>query len=321
MRGRLFSRGLTSAALLLLSAGLLPQNASAHGFAGDRFFPATIVVDDPAVADELSLPTVATFKNEDNAQETDISVEWSKRITEHFGVSVSPAWTHLAPGGSGLQNLETTAKYQVITDAQTEFMLSVGFSVEWANTGAASVGAENFNTYSPQIFFGKGLGDLPEGANFIRPIAITGQLGYAVPQIGKTVTLSIDPNTQDIDRDIERNAHALEWGLTIQYSLPYLNSHIKAIEGDGAEFLRRLIPLVEASFVTPVSNFSGPQVTTGTINPGVIWSGQEMQFGLEAVIPVNRESGHGVGVIGQVHFYLDDIFPNTIGKPIFEAEK
>ena len=46
-----------------------------------------------------------------------------------------------------------------------------------------------------------------------------------------------------------------------------------------------------------------------------------MQFGLEAVIPVNRESGHGVGVIGQVHFYLDDIFPNTIGKPIFEAEK
>jgi hypothetical protein len=46
-----------------------------------------------------------------------------------------------------------------------------------------------------------------------------------------------------------------------------------------------------------------------------------MQFGLEAVIPVNRESGRGVGVIGQVHFYLDDIFPNTIGKPIFEVEK
>jgi hypothetical protein len=24
-----------------------------------------------------------------------------------------------------------------------------------------------------------------------------------------------------------------------------------------------------------------------------------------------------VGVIGQVHFFLDDIFPNSIGKPIF----
>ena len=321
MRGRLFSRGLTPAALLLLSAGLLPQNASAHGFAGDRFFPATIVVDDPAVADELSLPTVATFKNGDNAYETDISAELSKRITEHFGISISPDWTHLARGGNGFQNLETSAKYQLITDAKTEFMLSVGFSVEWANTGAASVGAENFNTYSPQIFFGKGLGDLPEELNFIRPFAITGQVGYAVPQTGKTVTISVDPDTQEIDRDIDRHAHNLEWGLTLQYSLPYLNSHVKAIEGEGAEFLRRLIPLVEASFVTPVSNFSGPQVTTGTINPGVIWSGQQLQFGVEAMIPVNRESGRGVGVIGQLHFYLDDIFPNTIGKPIFEVEK
>jgi hypothetical protein len=76
---------LAPAALLLLSAELLPQNASAHGFAGDRFFPATIIVDDPAVADELSLPTVATFKNGDDAQETDISAELSKRITEHLG--------------------------------------------------------------------------------------------------------------------------------------------------------------------------------------------------------------------------------------------
>jgi hypothetical protein len=31
----------------------------AHGFAGSRFFPATIVIDDPFVADELSLPTVS----------------------------------------------------------------------------------------------------------------------------------------------------------------------------------------------------------------------------------------------------------------------
>jgi hypothetical protein len=119
---------------LLLAAGLLPQNASAHGFVGDRFFPATIVVDDPAVADELSLPTVSNFKNGDNTYETDISAEWSKRITEHFGVSISPDWTHLSRGGNGFQNLETTAKYQLITDAKTEFMLSVGFSVEWGNT-------------------------------------------------------------------------------------------------------------------------------------------------------------------------------------------
>ena len=35
------------------------------------------------------------------------------------------------------------------------------------------------------------------------------------------------------------------------------------------------------------------------------------------MIPVNRQSGTSVGVIAQIHFFLDDIFPNSIGRPIF----
>jgi hypothetical protein len=35
------------------------------------------------------------------------------------------------------------------------------------------------------------------------------------------------------------------------------------------------------------------------------------------MIPVNRQSGTSVGVIGQLHFFLDDIFPTTLGRPIF----
>ena len=35
------------------------------------------------------------------------------------------------------------------------------------------------------------------------------------------------------------------------------------------------------------------------------------------MIPVNRQSGTSVGAIAQLHFFLDDIFPNSIGKPIF----
>jgi len=41
-----------------------------------------------------------------------------------------------------------------------------------------------------------------------------------------------------------------------------------------------------------------------------------MQFGVEAIIPVTKASGKNVGIIAQLHFYLDDIFPNTIGRPI-----
>ncbi len=39
----------------------VPLTGRAHGFAGQRFFPATIATEDPFVADELSLPTVSTF--------------------------------------------------------------------------------------------------------------------------------------------------------------------------------------------------------------------------------------------------------------------
>ena len=57
-------------------------------------------------------------------------------------------------------------------------------------------------------------------------------------------------------------------------------------------------------------------MTTGTINPGLIWVGSYFQVGVEAIIPVNRDSGTGVGVLGQLHLYLDDIFPRSYGQPL-----
>jgi hypothetical protein len=77
---------------------------------------------------------------------------------------------------------------------------------------------------------------------------------------------------------------------------------------------------VEAQFVAPVANNFGNQfVITGTVNPGVIWVGSYYQVGIEAIIPINRSSGTVVGAIAQLHLYLDDIFPNTIGKPLLES--
>jgi hypothetical protein len=45
---------------------LLPvSQASAHCLVGARFFPATLATDDPCVADEMSLPTVAWSRTGD----------------------------------------------------------------------------------------------------------------------------------------------------------------------------------------------------------------------------------------------------------------
>ena len=71
---------------------------------------------------------------------------------------------------------------------------------------------------------------------------------------------------------------------------------------------------------TPVSNtLTSGTVTTGTVNPGLIYAGNTFQVAIEAVIPLNRDSGSGVGVVGQLHLFLDDIFPTTLGRPIFAS--
>ncbi len=306
------------AAIAALTAFLPVSSAFAHCFVGGRFLPATLNIDDPCVADELSLPTVSAFKNGDDpsARQLDVSWEYSKRITDTFGISIGSTWTHLRPPGgpnaSGWQNLETTFKWQFLTLPQQELVMSVGLNVEWGGTGAQGVGAGRFTTYTPTLFIGKGFGDLPSSAGWLRAFAVTGQVGYAIP--GSNSTTVIDPDTGDID--VEFNPRVLKWGGTLQYSMPYLKSSV--VDLGLPDFVNRLIPIVEASFQTPVSNTAtSGTVTTGTVNPGVIWVGNYAQFAVEAIIPINRESGTGVGVMGQLHLYLDDIFPNSIGKPIF----
>jgi len=55
--------------------------------------------------------------------------------------------------------------------------------------------------------------------------------------------------------------------------------------------------------------------------PGFVWSGRFAQVALEAVVPLNARSGHGVGVQAQLHFYLDDLFPRVFGRPLLERRR
>ena len=214
-------------------------------------------------------------------------------------------------GASGFQNLETTFKYRVYKNPEHEFVMSLGLNIEWGGSGAQDIGADRFTTYTPTLYFGKGLGDIP--VEWIRPFAVTGQIGYAIP--GASSKTTFDPDTGGDVADTEFFPRVLVWGASLQYSMPYLKSSV--VDLGLPDFFNHLIPLVEASLQTPVSNtLPSGTVTTGTVNPGVIWVGQSFQAGVEAMIPVNRQSGTSVGVIAQIHFFLDDIFPNSIGRPL-----
>lgn len=299
-----------AAVLVMALAGV----ASAHGLIGQRFFPATLAIDDPFVADELSLPTIFHIRNRGSeegppALQTDLSGEFSKRLSPNLGFSLGGTYTLLDPDPgksvSGFDNMEVSLKYVFWKSAAHETLLSAGVSWDVGGTGSKRIGAESFDTVTPQLFFGKGFGDLPSAVEWLRPLALTGALGLDIPTRRFNQTISVNDDGE-IEVERELNAKTMQWGFSLQYNLQYLQSFVRDV-GLPAPF-NRMIPVVEFAMQTPIE---GPRVghTTGTINPGVIWFGRYFQLGLEAVIPVNSRTGHNVGVLAQIHFYLDDIAP------------
>jgi hypothetical protein len=304
-------------AVYLAAVGaLIPAAACAHGLAGKRFFPATLAVDDPFVADEFSFPSILYTKNpstDDNqaTRETQIGGEFSKRLIRDLGLSLGGRLIHLEPDGgsstTGFDNLDVGLKYQLFTNDTHETIVSVGLGWEAGGTGRRAVGAESFDVVAPALLFGKGFGDLPDAVSLLRPLAVTGLLGARIP----TVTSS---RIGQGVAEVQQHADVLQWGLVIEYSLPYLQSFVRDV---GLPVpLSRFVPLVEVSVDQPLDRGQSGK-TTGTINPGIIWVGRVFQIGLEAVVPINERSGHNVGIRAQLHFYLDDLFPKTLGRPLF----
>jgi hypothetical protein len=296
----------------------MPQTSSAHGIAGKRFFPTTFTVDDPFISDEFSVLIHHSKQSGDpSSRETDINFDYSKRILPNFGLEFHEAYLHqkFSDGTSahGWDNLGVGAKWQFLTNDPHELIMSIGADVDVGGTGAHQV-SDSFSTITPALFFGKGLGDLPESVNFLRPFAITGAIGIGLPTRSKNVTTIINEDG-DPEQDISRNSKTFNWGFTIQYSLMYLQQYVKDI-GLPSPF-NRMILVAELPMQTNLSR-DGKGLTTGTINPGVVWAGKKIELGIAAEFPVNARSGKTVGVLGLIHLFIDDLFPKSIGGPIFK---
>lgn len=294
----------------LACASLAATPAFAHAIAGNRVFPATINTDDPGVADELSLPTIDTFKTSDDpaARESDYGFEFDKTITEDLAISVEGTWVNVSQPGSdtlrGFDNFGLGLKYHFLTDAPHELMMSVGLNADIGGSGAARIG-ESYTTFTPTFYFGKGLGDLPDSLSLLRPLAVTGNVGYAIPSSNNNIDDSGNPNY---------HPRAMQYSGAVEYSLPYLQANVH--DYGLPDFVNHLTPIVEFAIEKPTANSDAG--TTGNFYPGVIWSGDTFQVGAEAIVPMNRSSGTGVGAVVQLHFFLDDILPTTLGKPIFQ---
>ncbi|MGO8767037.1 MAG: hypothetical protein ACLQSR_18120 [Limisphaerales bacterium] len=297
-------RGLLAASGAVFAViGLGTVTAQAHGFVGDRFFPPTIATDDPFATDELLLPSVSYFKSGNPpTATTDGGFGFNKEIFHHFALGIAGDYLHLKPDGepasTGFDDFVVSAKYQSIWQSDAhEALVSVGALWTVGGSGSKQVGADSANTFTPTLYFGKGFGDLPDALEYARPFALTGTVGEDLPT-------SAEPNN-------------LEWGLALEYSLPYLQSQVKDV-GLPAPF-KDMIPLVEFSLTSPENRNGGE--TTGTINPGVLYENTYFQIGAEAILPVNRATGHSIGAVIQLEIYIDDIWPKWFGHPIIGSDQ
>ena len=75
--------------------------------------------------------------------------------------------------------------------------------------------------YSPVLDVGLGFGALPTSMNALRPFAITGELSTTTPG--------------QAEWNGDQFATSFNWGFTLQYSLPYFNSHVAGIDNDVPE--------------------------------------------------------------------------------------
>jgi hypothetical protein len=312
-----------AAGVLLISATCQIASAAARGRAGERVFPSTITIDDPFVSDELALPTVVHIKQpgEGNAppgQITSISGELSKRIFPDLGLTLSGNYNILDPGENGntqtgFGNLTVSVKYQFFTSDAHETVLSAAFGWEAGGTGKKEAGADSFDLFKPALLFAKGMGDLPEALRWLQPVAVIGVIEGVLPSRSGTKTYTLD-DAGDLQVDVAKIPNVLHWGFAVMYSLPYLEQFV--MKTGLPSVIRQLTPLVEIDINNPLDRGQAGK-TTGTVNPGIIWAAKYLQVGVEAIVPINGRTGKNVGIRGQIDFYLDEIFPTTIGRPIF----
>jgi hypothetical protein len=303
--------------LAALAAGTMPvfQQAHAHGFAGDHMFISTLLIDDPNVADEASLPTFSYLPQSDGTGAYGLGFEFDKRITENFGFSLNNGYDWLTQTGNktanGWENLVVTLKYKPYVSDVHEFMLSVGVQRVLARTGAngtngAVLGNDDSSSTIPTIYFGKGFGDIP--VPFLRPLALTGELGYQIAD----KKLKVDDNGDPANNGI---SNGWSGGLSLQYSMRYLSSQVK--DYGLPDFVNKLTPVVELSWSSAASKPT-QDVTQYLWGVGVNYTATGYAVGLEMLIPGNANTGSHLGVIAQFHLYFDDLLPHSLGKPIAE---
>jgi hypothetical protein len=308
--------GWVSALTIVLAALVASQTAHAHGIAGNRFFPGTLTFDDPAVADEAVVPKFSHLKHPDGGGDvTDNRINWSfaRLLTPTVGVVIDNSWITRNWGVTKRSGFDVTnigIKWEVYRNNPRETLVAASLLWGIGNSGAQGVDAKAPDRIKPGLSFGKGFGDAPDSLSWLRPFGVTGAVVLEHPTGGISSNLGFDPVTGQLGPMLTRNVDILHWGFAVEFSTLYLTSRFTG-GPPKEEPLNQLVPLVEFA----VDSVPGRKSVV-TMNPGLSYVAVTWQIAVEAIVPLNSASGHGLGGRTQLLLFLDDLAPSLFGKPL-----
>ena len=302
-RGLLLRVDATVLAALLLTCATPAQavpDADEDADAGARSFPTTLTLDDPGVENAILFPFVLHPRTSADGGETmkelDVGAELEKTITAKTEIILEDGVV-FEGGEHGWENLTVGGKWQVLTNAPHEAVVSIGVAREFGGSGTSHIGADRFGSTAATIYGGKGFGDLASAV--LQPLAVTGEFSETIADQELKRAAAAESAGARFNRG---SSNLWSAGLSIQYSLTYWTRESRDHRLPG--FLGDLIPLVEFTWTSPQSSPS-EQGTTWIAAPGVIYARRWGEIGLEALVPLNRAAGSTIGLVGLVQFSLD----------------
>jgi hypothetical protein len=265
-------------------------------YVGDRFFASTLATTVPTAADFYNPPGFVKLPDTATTREVDFPTTYSRLVTKDLGVFFTETFRVIEDANrgtrSGFDNFVIGAQYQLYTNPEHQFVVTVGGTAAIGGTGSPGI-ASSFSTLTPTIYIGKGFGDLPDSMAWLRPLTISATAAVAVPTDASTLTST---SLGSVNLPVETgafnslttlptgpttlaatiNPKILQLGFALEYSL--VTNQYTGANRTGTRYPEGWVPLVEFTTSTPLN---GPLAgrTTGTVNPGVIWVSRYLQVG------------------------------------------
>jgi hypothetical protein len=286
-------------AVVLLLCGLAAEQAYAHGVVGQRSFIEPFVTEDVNPKNEFVIARPEWDHGSDSRNFL-LGFGLEKKLADTFSITLDGEWDSVSPTdpqdpqATGFNNLGITLKDAVYINPEHEGIISAAVEAT-PPVGTAKVDAEQDWSFKPFLLYGKGFGDLPGAARWLRPFALQGDGGFEI----------------SIDHD---HTTTLVYNFCLQYSLPYLQSFVYDL---GLPWpLNDLIPVTELNFEQGIHGQEAGQARIVT-TPGIVYMDRYVEVGVAGRFPLTDDAHQDLnwGVIGIVDLFIDDIIPATKWQP------